>query len=338
MKDRETGQLLVAKRQHADYNESNRYNRHSRGTRRNGLLRDEQRNNAILVVILTIIPAVGWGLVFLVMDILLDSLAPLQILASRWMLAAVTILILAALRVFPLQFSKENIGYLFLIGIVQAVLYPLLEIFGLSLTSASILSIFESLVPSFTVILGALFFHKKTDRQGVLSILVVIAGVVICTVFAPDFSAEGKILGYFLVLVSVIDSALYSQMVAKAGGTVNALTITTALCLTGAVMHNGIVFAQGDGFETYRLLLSNWPLLGAIAFLSIGSSILCFTAYNKAMALARNPGLAANISGGLATVVGAAAGIFIRHDTAGLYTVIGMIVILAGVALSTRKV
>ena len=224
-------------------------------------MRDEQRNNAILVVILTIIPAVGWGLVFLVMDILLDSLAPLQILASRWMLAAVTILILAALRVFPLQFSKENIGYLFLIGIVQAVLYPLLEIFGLSLTSASILSIFESLVPSFTVILGALFFHKKTDRQGVLSILVVIAGVVICTVFAPDFSAEGKILGYFLVLVSVIDSALYSQMVAKAGETVNALTITTALCLTGAVMHNGIVFAQGDGFETYRLLLSNWPLL-----------------------------------------------------------------------------
>lgn len=305
---------------------------------RDGQHRQSAGSSRGLVVVLTGTVAVAWGFVYFFLDVLLDYLEPIQVLALRWLLAGVVMLLLAALHVFKVQVTRQNLPYLIAIGLVQAVIYPLTEVFGLDLTSASILSICEALIPCASVILGALFFHKRTNLMGVLSIIVVFAGVIICTVFASDFAAAGKFLGYVIILCGIFATGLYSQMAAKVGDTVNALSITLVMSVTGGIVHTAENFVLGYGWSTYTTMMQDWRLVGCIAFLGIISAILCFSAYNKAMAIAKNPGLAANVNAGLVTVVGVCAGVFLRGDVSGWYTVIGVLVILVGVALSTKQV
>ncbi len=301
-------------------------------------MKQNEKTDQLLVIVLAGIAAISWGLVFLVIDILLDHLEPVQILAARWLVAAIGMIVMVVFGMFKLEVTRKNIVFLLVIGLLQAVIYPLSETFGIMLTSASIISVFESLIPCFSVIWGALVFGKKTNRMGVASIIIVITGVVMCTVLASDFSAEGKILGYFIALAGIVATALYGQMAAKAGETVNAWSITFVMCMVGAIVHTGENFLMGYGMDTYTTLISDWRVLLAVLFLGVGSNILCFSAYNKAMALARNPGLAANFNGGLVTVTGVCAGVFIRHDVAGWYTIAGIIIILIGVWLSGKQV
>ncbi|MBQ2064071.1 MAG: hypothetical protein II456_05765, partial [Firmicutes bacterium] len=58
--------------------------------------------------------------------------------------------------------------------------------------------------------------------------------------------------------------------------------------------------------------------------------------YNYVLGKAKDPAIAGNVVQSMITVIGVTAGVLLRGDTAGLYTVIGVAVTLTGVIISNR--
>ena len=284
---------------------------------------------------LILVTAVFWGLSFIFMNRMLEYMEPLQVIAGRWTLAAIIFLILMLAGKVRIDLHKKKVKYIFLCGLLEPGLYSVFETYGLKYTSASISSIFIATIPVMSLIVGVLFFRRKTNGTGILSIVLAFTGVVTCTVFSPAFSLDGDLRGYFFMVAAVVMGAVYGFFSAEAGEEYGAMEVTATMAFMGCVLFNIECLIAGYGLSTYRIIFTHPDVLGCTAFLGIFCSIICYAAFNRVMA-SMDVALANNMSGSLITVVGVAAGIFIAGDPGGLYTIIGLAVTLAGVWLSSR--
>lgn len=281
--------------------------------------------------------ALFWGFSFMAMDILLDTYDPVQILALRWLIAGIIYLILVLTGVIKLELAGKEKKWLILTAISQPCIYSLFETYGVMFTSASLSSIFIATIPSMTLIEGMVLFHLRTSRKGVVGILLAFFGVVCCTIFAPDFAGGGKVWGYLILLVGVTIGSIYAHFSARAGENFSALSITAFMAFVALPWFNTLNFAMGYGVSTYTTLFTDWRLMAGILFLGICCSALAFLGYNKVIKGAHDPAVANNVVSSLVTSVGVLAGVFLRGDTAGWYTVVGVIMTITGVAISSRE-
>ena len=83
-----------------------------------------------------------WGLSFLGTKIALEALAPIEVLAVRWMIAFLLFLLLIAFRVIHVNYRGKPVRYLVIAAALQPCIYALLETWGVKLTTASESSIF----------------------------------------------------------------------------------------------------------------------------------------------------------------------------------------------------
>lgn len=276
-----------------------------------------------------------WGMSFLIMTILLKRMTPLQILADRWLLAAVLFLALIGAGKVKINVRSRSFKFAVLAGILEPGCYSILEIYGLKFTSASVSSIFIATIPCMTLIIGGIFFHQKASRQALLSIALAFAGVVICVVFSPDFSMGGSGLGYLLMIGAVVLASFYSFSSARASEEIGPGGITAVMAIIGAVVFNAITFFQGEGLSTYRIPLSDSEVAVGIVLLGLFCSSLCYICFNKVLSM-MDTAIANNLSGSMTTVVGVLAGIFLGGDSGGFYTAVGVAMTLTGVFLATK--
>ena len=126
-----------------------------------------------------------WGLSFLATKIALVDLEPIQLLAMRWTIATLIFLALGLCKVINLNFRGRPMKWLLLTGLLQPCIYSPFETWGVDLTTASESAILIATIPLMALVIGELFFHKKTSGMTKLSILMALAGVIICIAFAP---------------------------------------------------------------------------------------------------------------------------------------------------------
>lgn len=288
------------------------------------------------LIVLAICVAFFWGFSFLAMDVLLDTYDPIQVLSLRWVVAAMVYAVLVATGVIRFDFAGKPRKWLFLTALAQPCIYSVFETYGVMFTSSSMSSIFIATIPCMTLIEGILFFRHRTGRLGVTGILLAFAGVVVCTVFAPDFAAGGKLIGYLVFIVGIPIGAIYGHFSSRAGEHYSPLAVTAMMAFLAAPWFTALNFAMGYGTATYTLLFTSGRLVFWTLFLGLGCSVLCFLGYNVVLQRARDTAIATNVVSSLVTATGVTAGVLLRGDTAGWYTVVGVAMTITGVVISSR--
>lgn len=277
--------------------------------------------------------SVIWGLSFLWSKIALAYLAPMQVLATRWLLGALTLVLLAAARIVKVNFKGKPLKPLAILTLLQPCTYSICEMVGIDKTTASESAIMVAMIPLVVLIISSLVYHSKIKPVAVAGILLAFAGVICTTVFSPAFSVGGKAFGYICLLGAVLSGALFSIRTNHMAGMYTPLEITTAMTVVGAVFFNAIMLAKGYGFEAYVLTFQDSRLLTAILFMGFGCTALCYLCYNIVVTQLP-PHIATTLQVNLVTLVGAVSGIVFGGDHYGLYTAVGLIMIVTGLVIT----
>lgn len=289
------------------------------------------------MVFLVAMVSIGWGIAFLSLAMLLQEMAPMQLLAARWGITAfLFFLLILTGRVNIHIRGKKNILFLFLTGLFEPCAYSILEAYGVKMTSASVSAIFVATIPCMTLILGILFFRHRADLKLVLSLLVAFVGVAAATLFSPMFHVGGTRTGMLCMMLGVIAASMYSLSSKKASSDFDAMTVTAVMAFEGAILFNAIALVRGYGPETYTILFTDWKIMANILFLAVFCAVASYACYNRLLNYVE-PALGNNIVSSLSTVIGVVAGVAVMGDVWGWYTIAGMLITLAGVWLSSMR-
>lgn len=289
------------------------------------------------VVVCTAICTILWGLSFAVMKILLNYVEPMQVLSLRWTLAAVIFGAMACVGKIKIDLHSPYLKYAVIAGLMEPCVYSILEIYGVDLMSASLAALFIATIPTMTLVFGAVLFRRKIVLLNAVGIILAFSGVFVATVFAPGFSVSGSILGVIVMVTAVISAAFYAFAVANASEDFDAKAITFIMAIMGTVAFNAISLIMGYGAGTYTAFFTNPHVLIGILFLGIGCSVFGYSSMNVLLSLI-DEATANSLVGNLTTLIGVIGGIFIAGDAWGVYTIIGMLLTICGVWLSSRTI
>ena len=289
------------------------------------------------LILLVLITGGFWGLSFISMDYLVERLDPMQVLAGRWMLAALVFIVLIALRVIKIDLKKKSTKYLILAAILQPCIYSIFEIYGIKYTSVSVSSILIAVAPCMALVIGMIFYHRRPAKIGILGIITAFAGVVVANVFAPDASAAGSLKGYLILIAAITILGFYGYVTAKAGDDFSAMARTAVMSVFGALAFNIICLVRGFGAGTYTAIFADPKIMLGIAFLGIICSVVCYSTYNALMYY-MEPAIAGNLIACITTTAGVVTGHLMAGDSFGWYTVVGLILTLAGVVFSSKSI
>lgn len=291
------------------------------------------KKTAMFLVALT---SAFWGLSFTASNLLLKTMDPIMILEVRWTIASVIFAGMIAAGKLRISFQKKSVKYFLLAAFLEPCLYSIFETYGLSLTSPSVSSIFIATIPCMSMIQGVLFFHGKAELKRIAAIVLAFLGVAASTVLAPGFQLGGRASGYLLMIGAVFTGGLYSHASSAASRDYEPASITAMMAFEGMVWFHLIGFLKGDGLQAWKIAFRTPRNAGAVLFLGICCSAVCYLAYNKLLAYLE-PSAVNNLSGSTTTIVGVAAGIVLAGDSWGLYTIAGLGLTLAGVWLTSRE-
>lgn len=276
-----------------------------------------------------------WGASFIFMNQLLEKLFVFQILAVRWTVAVVFFVIMAALKVVKLDYKGKPLKPLILTGLMQPVIYAVAEIYGLKYTNASEASIVIATIPLMALILGMTFFHNKVQSKAIVAILLAFGGIVISILFSPRFSLGGSNMqGYLYLVIAVVAAGFYSYASSKASEFYSPIEITFAMTFMAMVAFNIINFAFGYGISGYVTCFTDIKLGTFILFLGILCSCFCYIVFNLCIKKIK-PIVATNVIANSTTAIGVILGCLIDHDPFGWFTVVGVIMTIAGVILAS---
>ena len=155
--------------------------------------------------------AVIWGTNFAVIKVALEDLSPEALNALRFPLAS--ILLVGVLRIrgrlrFP---EREDVAKLVGLGILGNVLYQLLFIHGLDLTSAGNASLLLATVPVWTILLSSVLGHERPSPLVWLGIVGTLAGMILVVLGGAGVELGGSSLeGDLLMAAAALGWAGYT--------------------------------------------------------------------------------------------------------------------------------
>ena len=281
--------------------------------------------------------ALLWGLSFLGTKVALVDLDPIELLSVRWGMSLILFCLLIGLRIIKVSYKGKNIRLLVPAVLVQPCIYAILEAWGINLTTSSESSIFIAVIPLMVVLESFLFFKQKVSRRTGLGIIIGFAGVVTSIVFSPEFSTGGKFAGYICLLATVAAGALYTLLSNKLGQEFSTMETTFGLAIGGGLFFNVLSLLQGNGLHPYKVFLAGGQTMWAVIYLGVGCSFAAYIIFNYTLSRLKAE-LAACIQTNSITVIGVIAGIVFGGDAWGWYTILGMLMTIAGIVIASKDV
>lgn len=270
-----------------------------------------------------------FGLSFLFSKEALASLEPLELLAHRFSLAAVILILLTISGLISIKLRPEMLRDLLPLALLQPVVYFLGETYGVKLTTASESGLIIALIPVAVTFLGKIFLHEKATGRQWTFIWITVVGVGIIIISDTGVTFGEHSVGIIYLLAAVIAAAVYNVLSRKLSRSYSPLEITIIMMGTGAIFFNIINFISQPQKSDYFSAFTNLKTFIPLVYLGGLSSVVAFFLLNymlKKMSASR----AANYVN-LTTIVSVLAGVVFRGERFGLMKIIGGFLILLGV-------
>ena len=290
-----------------------------------------------LAYVAAVLNATFIGLSFLCVKESLDAAAPFTTLAFRFCLAFLVMLVLCGAGVIRVHLPRSipRGGYrdCAVLLLAQPVLFFSLQAFGLLTISSSEAGIISAFTPVCVGIIGILLLGERVNGPEFLCFFISIAGI--ATLFLMEGAGTAGISSMCLVLtvLSVGATSLYIVMGRRLSGTIDPVSITFLMMLTGCLVFcAAAVGCEGLNADGALALLGQVDFLVEILYLalftSVGTSFLAL--YSLRELEAARVGVIQNLS----VVVAVIAGVLVLQETFLICHAVAGVLIVAGVVFA----
>lgn len=268
------------------------------------------------LILVTII----WGGGFVASDMALESMLPFQIMAVRFLLAAVLMGIISIKSLKGMKWAEIRAGGLMGIALFAAFA---LQIIGLQYTTPSKNAFLTALNVVIVPFIAFVLLHKKIGAKGILGAAMSVIGVALLSLNG-DLSLS---LGDGLTLLCAVGFAfqifLTSQFVKQYRATVlNFVQMATAFLLSGVSL---LVTGQTD----FQVTGQGWL---SVLYLGVISTTVCYLLQTASQKYVDETKAAIILS--MESVFGTLFSILILHEVITPRMVAGCVIILAAVIIS----
>jgi drug/metabolite transporter (DMT)-like permease len=208
-----------------------------------------------------------WGISFVSTKAVLAELDPFSIVVFRFGIGALFLLLLLLIQRTRLLVSIKYLPHLIVLGILGVFVHQLLQVTALLTIHASSAGWIISFSPIFTVILSVLFLHEKMTLSKVAGMVLAIIGVLLVTTTRSGHSfAVSMNIGFFLMLLSTLNWAVYSVLLKSLRIPYSPLLVTFYMSLLGLILTTPFMI-RNKGWES--LLLLNHTEWAHLLFLGV---------------------------------------------------------------------
>lgn len=280
--------------------------------------------------LITLLTVLIWGTTFVSTKILLNDLAPVEILFYRFLIGYCALFLLYP-RTHKTKGLKEELLF-FGLGLTGVSLYFLLENTALQFTLAANVGLLSGTVPILTAIVSHLFTpDEKFSRKLFGGFLVAIAGTAM-VVFNAQVVLKLNPLGDFLALMAPLAWAFYSVLLKKVDNNYNPIYIARKTFFYGLLTVVPIMIFQGASFIPEKT--NSLQLVLNLGFLGLIASALCFVTWNKAVEIIGTIKASNYIY--LVPLISMVTSILVLNEEVSNLAVLGGFLILTGVYISER--
>ncbi len=272
-----------------------------------------------------------WGTSFTISKIALRFIPPLSLAWIRFVLASAILLVWLLLRHEDLRLSRRASGTMLLGGVLGYTLNHIFENVGLTLSTASEISLMMGVFPVLSLLVESLVYHKRFSRAAVAGIALSVIGVLL--IVDPRSLRDGpngkRLLGDGLVILSGICWAFYSILVKNLSPDYSASKTAMFQMFFGSVVLLPLI-----GLFERPVYPVPSSTIWAVAYLAVFCSVGGYSLYNYGVARMQST-QAVNILN-LIPVFGIMTSSILLHETASAIQLAGGAVVLIGVVLSLR--
>ncbi len=272
-----------------------------------------------------------WGSSFILIKRALLGFTALQLGSLRIVFASTFLFVVGyrSLRMLTLRDWK----WIFMAGLLSSFFPPFLFALAQTELDSGVTSIFNSVVPLFTTIVGIVLFEALITQRQIAGVLIGLLGTLALILTGMEFDPNQNYWYSVFVLLSALGYALNINIIKKHLGHLSPLAVTTGSFAVAFVPAIVIVFYSGFFNEigsNVQMQNSLWYLL-ALAFLGTAIANIYF---NKLIHLS-SPVFAASVTYTI-PIVAVLWGVW-DGETINLFQLIGGAIILFGVYLVNRK-
>lgn len=214
---------------------------------------------------------VVWSLSFAVAKVALADCPPLMLLMTRFLLAGLIMLGLAALKPGEIKLTKRDLLAFAAIGIANNAMYLGFGYVGLRTVSAGLGTLVVSANPVLTAVLAAVFLSERLTLQKIVGLVLGVGGVGFIVAHrlstgGGQDSATGLIFTFCALLSIVAGTILYKKLAPQGG-----MLIGNAVQnLAGGLMLIPFAFS----FESVSEIVPTGRLLVSLAYLTLLGSLV----------------------------------------------------------------
>ena len=220
-----------------------------------------------------------WGCSFLFSKIALQVTGPTHLLALRFDIAVIFMLILCALKKGELHFIKK-IAYwkLILLYMVLQAAYYVCETYGLYYTNSEFAGAFMALIPIFASVIAAIFLKEYPPLKKILFSIIPIIGVIVMTIAGNSIGIVTMIGVVFLFLTCMSGGATRTLNVGMSRY-VTPFERTFLVMIAGAICNTSQMMVQLHGdvrayLAPLRDMRFTIPVLLLVLFCSFAANML----------------------------------------------------------------
>lgn len=290
------------------------------------------KSHPLYVYLFALVAMLFWGMSFIWSTIVFEYYDPITTVFLRLVLSSAILWIINKIWNRKEKISKEHYRLFVLSALLNPFLYFLGENFGLKFTSPTISAVIIALIPLLTPVAGIWVLKEKLSIMNIAGMAISFIGLLVMLV-KPDMTMSASPIGIGMLAFAVAAAIGYSVLLKKLTMHYSAMTIIATQNLIGAIYFLPLFLIFGlNNFLTVR---PDSRLIASLVQLSFFASTVAYILYTITT---RHLGISrANIFTNLIPVFTAVFSFLIIGELFDLPKIIGIVIVLAGVALSQYR-
>jgi drug/metabolite transporter (DMT)-like permease len=291
---------------------------------------DSNRQSQSLAVLVAL--GCTWGSSFLFIEVILEDISPIEVVAGRLFFGALTVGSFMALRRLPLRWTPSLLARISVMAALANILPFGLIAWGQEHIESGTASVLNSTVPIFTALFAAAFLPEERFTAARFAGLVLgLLGIIVLTGEDALSITDSGVLGQFAVIGAALcygASSVYSRTLLR---TNDPFSLSALQLITATVFSVPLVFVLEGGPAYSSMDAEGWLALIALGFAGTGLGYIAYL-----WLIEHTGSVRASLVTYIVPIVALFLGWLVLDETIGLNVIVGAALIIIGVASVMR--
>jgi len=273
-----------------------------------------------------------WGLAFVAIKAADQELSPVNLALMRWLIASIFFLaLLPIMGKSKSKFERKDVPRLLVVAFSNVVGYHISLNYAETSISAGLSGLLISFGPVFIVVLSVLLLNEKTGPRVMLALLLAVFGTFVLSIGSFSANDLSSLYGPVEVILSAFFYALFSVLGKPLVSKYGSVPTTIWAGLLGTTMMLPLLSTSFIN-QIESLSLDGWI---SVLYLSVLSTVFGYMLFYTLVSRRAVSKLSIQLY--LIPIVSVVGGTLLLGESVTTFTAIGGVMMLAAVALATRK-